>query len=356
MPAVSKTQAPRSYAELKRGVEDALLAGQRRVEQAKVLTYFETGRLINEHVRVAGSRADYGSQVLDRLARDLEIAKTTLYQCTQFARYFADTSIFRHGGKLGWAHYRLLCQVDDAAQRTALLSQTLKNDWTSPELQERVRTFNATSAETSAGTNGNNDARPPSPPKLLTAKHGTPGLYPIIARHDALAVDLGFKLYRPLDKCAASLRLSKAGDIVRVDDAGEFSRAADATKADLFTYRALHVRVVDGDTLAVTIDLPPHHQIDKKLRLRGLNTPEMDTAAGKAAKRFVQHLVDSAAAITLTTTKPDKYDRYLADVFLSSASGSQPSALDSQLVFLNNALLENGHAHRMETVPPAELL
>lgn len=67
---------PRTDAALKRGVEDALLAGQRRVEQAKVRTYFKTGRLINEHVRVTGGRADYGSHVLERLARDLEIVRT----------------------------------------------------------------------------------------------------------------------------------------------------------------------------------------------------------------------------------------------------------------------------------------
>src|SRR3954471_14773096 len=107
-----RSPAPSIYAELKRGVEEALFRGQRRVEQARVLTYFETGRLINEHVRLTGERAGYGAQVLDRLARDLSIARTTLYQCTQFARYFP---IVRHGGQFGqlsWAHYRLLCQVE----------------------------------------------------------------------------------------------------------------------------------------------------------------------------------------------------------------------------------------------------
>jgi endonuclease YncB( thermonuclease family) len=56
---------------------------------------------------------------------------------------------------------------------------------------------------------------------------------------------------------------------------------------------------------------------------------------GKAAKRFTESLVARAAAVTICTTKPDKYDRYLADVFLTTDAGE---------VFLNNALLENGHA------------
>ena len=330
----------RSYAELKRGVEVALLAGQRRVEQARLLTYFETGRLINEHVRAAGSRAGYGSQVLDRLARDLEIARTTLHQCTQFARYFP---IVRHGGQLSWAHYRLLCQVDDEAQRTALLTQAMKNDWTSPELQERVRTFNAATADT--GTSDENDA---SKPKLLTARHGTPGLFPVVARHEGLALDLGFKMYRPLPAAEIHALKLAAGSIVRVDDAGTFVRESEATKADLFTYRTLDCRVVDGDTLAVTIALTPQHEIDKKLRLRGINCPEMDTPEGKAAKRFTQGIVDQAKSLVLTTTKPDKYDRYLADVFGAPAAGEE--------IFLNNALLENGYALRMDSGATVELL
>jgi hypothetical protein len=36
--ALISATAPRTYAELKRGVEETLLAGQRRVELAKVLT------------------------------------------------------------------------------------------------------------------------------------------------------------------------------------------------------------------------------------------------------------------------------------------------------------------------------
>ena len=57
-------------------------------------------------------------------------------------------------------------------------------------------------------------------------------------------------------------------------------------------------------------------------------------------------------AVTINTSKPDKYDRYLADVFLEgdfsqlSAFNSQPAA-DGGL-FLNNALLENGHAVRKD--------
>ena len=78
----------------------------------------------------------------------------------------------------------------------------------------------------------------------------------------------------------------------------------------------------------------------EKFRLRGIDCPEMNTAEGKAAKRFVDRLMSDAEEITVATSKVDKYDRYLADVYLRLRSGKE--------VFLNNALLENGHAVRMD--------
>jgi endonuclease YncB( thermonuclease family) len=70
----------------------------------------------------------------------------------------------------------------------------------------------------------------------------------------------------------------------------------------------------------------------------------MDTAAGKAAKRYAEALFANSLQVTIYTTKPDKYDRYLADVFLS---GTKKSG-DEERVFLNNALLRDGHATRKD--------
>lgn len=116
--------------------------------------------------------------------------------------------------------------------------------------------------------------------------------------------------------------------------------------------------------LIVALEIAPGVLLEEKLRLRGLDCPEMNTPEGKAAKRFVDALLPADAAVTLTTTKPDKYDRYLADVFVDAKSGSvlQSSAANVPLTkapsaalspraapfFLNNALLENAHATRKD--------
>ena len=84
----------------------------------------------------------------------------------------------------------------------------------------------------------------------------------------------------------------------------------------------------------------PSGRQTQTLRLRGIDCPEMNTPEGKAAKRYVEALVNEAEEITITTSKADKYDRYLADVFLHLRSGGE--------VCLNNALLENDHAVRFD--------
>ena len=112
------------------------------------------------------------------------------------------------------------------------------------------------------------------------------------------------------------------------------------TKAELYTYAVSLRRVIDGDTLVVELDVAPLTRLELKLRLRGLDCPEISTAEGRAAKRYAEGLLAAAGGLTVSSTKPDKYDRYLADVFITGASGEE--------IFLNNDLLEDGHAVRKD--------
>ncbi len=343
--------APRTYAELRRRVQTALLVGQRQIEAAKVRTYWETGRLISEHLRLHEQRPEYGTEVMLRLANDLEIHQSVLYRCVGFARAFP---IFATWRKLTWAHYRLLIQVEDKKQRRALTVEADRKGWTVRQLVEHLRPIallKGSSNGNGAGSNGSGTHKP------LVPKRGTVGIYQIVANGDSLALDLGFTSY--LDLTEAQARGLKAGSLVRLESNGNITKAKDAQTSDLFTYRAEVIRVVDGDTLWMKIYLRPRHWLKEKLRLRGLDCPEMDTPEGQAAKRFVQALVNQATSVTITTTKPDKYDRYLSDIYLETNAGSLSaiarrakadlSADLSADLFLNNLLLENGHAVRKDS-------
>lgn len=319
---------PKTYAALRRGVESVVLEGRQQIERAWVQTYHECGRLIYEHLLLQKERAAYGSYVFRQLAADTGIDIRTLQQSVQFYRCFP---IARHGAQLSWAHYRALVQVDDAEKREQLLHDTVRLGWTSPQLVERVRALNSRSAERSPEAESLLASV-----KLLAVKRGTPGVFRVIARGETRAVDLGFKLYLALDDDSPLA----SGDFVIFDPRGRPVAATEASKSDLFTYVATVRRVIDGDTLEAEIRLPRGYVHQLKLRLRALDCPEMDTVAGKAAKRFAEALVAAATAVTIVTSKPDKYDRYLADVYIPDGT--------AEFIFLNNELLKNGHAIRKD--------
>jgi micrococcal nuclease len=339
----------RTFEVLVREVKETLLEGRRRIEQATVFGNWETGRLINVHILLNQHRADYATHVFTQLAQRTGISQRLLYQCSQFNRTFPN---LHHGANLGWSHYRLLCQVGNPAARARLATEARRRRWTAPELEDRVRQLNLT-APASEAANGNNEHDSPElgvdTPKLLTPKRGTPGLYPVVTRPAGIALDLGFKMFLPLGADEVKQLRIGPGAIVRATDDGTLVPEREAARTELFTYSASEIRVIDGDTLAVTIALPPGREIDKKLRLRGINCPEMDTAVGRAAKHFVQALVDPAQSLVVTTTKPDKYDRYLADIHIQTVAGSE-----SGEIFLNNMLLENGHAVRSDGSAPSD--
>ena len=275
-----------------------------------------------------------------RIAADLHISDRVLYRCAAFARCFP---ILTGRSEFTWAHYRVLCEVPDPAQRRELARRAAREGWTADNLEQRVRALAASIAplaELSAGT-------PPSGRvALLTPKRGTPGVGRVIDSGAGLVVDLGFATYLDLPASAGRARASSlahaAGDFVRVTGDG-VERAKAATKADLFTYAAEILKVVDGDTLWVKIYLRPRHWVKQKLRLRDLDCPEIATPEGKVAKRFTESLVPAGSAVTICTTKPDKYDRYLADVFVNVTSDKGRVA-SGEDVFVNNELLTNGHA------------
>lgn len=118
-----------------------------------------------------------------------------------------------------------------------------------------------------------------------------------------------------------------------------------------FTYAAKVERVVDADTVDVELDLGMRVYLRTRLRVAGIDAPEMSTDAGKAAKCFVldqlcaatehrePHISDRDCLfvpVTVRTSKPDKYGRALADVVFRDMQGADLN--------LGTVLVDDGHA------------
>jgi endonuclease YncB( thermonuclease family) len=169
-----------------------------------------------------------------------------------------------------------------------------------------------------------------------------------------LKVDQGFRIYKTAFESGLKLR---ANDIVESQKtkAGVYRliRSRRGEKS-LFTYRARIESVVDGDTLRVEIDIGFGNVTRQYLRLRGINTPEMDTSEGVAAKTAVERILKDVSFIFFTSSHADKYGRFLADVFIPGkkflrewAKGTAILNPANDLIFLNNELLYRHLAVRM---------
>lgn len=91
----------------------------------------------------------------------------------------------------------------------------------------------------------------------------------------------------------------------------------------MYEYKATVLRVVDGDTYDIDVDLGFSARIKHRFRLNGIDTPETwrprneaEREHGEKAAEFVRGLIEGKT-ITLCSHKLGIYGRYDADITLS---------------------------------------
>lgn len=106
----------------------------------------------------------------------------------------------------------------------------------------------------------------------------------------------------------------------------------------LYTYNASIVRIIDGDTLVLDIDLGLSvWRHNEHIRLAGINAPELANAGGKESRDYLRALLPIGTTVKITTTKDrrEKYGRYLGTISL-------PNSLPGDTV--NARMWKTGHA------------
>ena len=111
----------------------------------------------------------------------------------------------------------------------------------------------------------------------------------------------------------------------------------------MYEYRVKKVlKVVDGDTIDVDIDLGFDISYTQRVRLAGIDTPESRTTdkkekeLGLEVKDKLKKAIDAATSVVIKTEKPDsseKYGRILGWIFL-----------DDNKVSINQTLIDEGYA------------
>lgn len=104
----------------------------------------------------------------------------------------------------------------------------------------------------------------------------------------------------------------------------------------MYNYKAKIIAVYDGDTVTAVVDLGFLISKEMKLRLYGIDTPELRGAEkeeGKKVRDIVREMIlDKEVTIRSYKDKQGKYGRYLANIILEDG------------LELNQWLVDNGHA------------
>jgi micrococcal nuclease len=95
-----------------------------------------------------------------------------------------------------------------------------------------------------------------------------------------------------------------------------------------YIYKATVTYIVDGDTVDVIVDLGFNIFHKVRLRLNGIDTPELrdrdpeKRARGVEARRRVIELLQDREVV-IESKKTDKFGRWLADIYLESTNINQ---------------------------------
>ena len=103
----------------------------------------------------------------------------------------------------------------------------------------------------------------------------------------------------------------------------------------MFTYTAKIIKVYDGDTVTAKIDCGFHLNFTEKVRLYGINAPELrgkERPEGLKARDYLRELIlDKEVTIKTIKDRKGKYGRYLGEIFIGTVN-------------INKKLVKKGHA------------
>ena len=106
----------------------------------------------------------------------------------------------------------------------------------------------------------------------------------------------------------------------------------------MYQYEAQVLKVIDGDTLDLFIDLGFKVGFNTRIRMIGIDTPEKWFPYGKVVKAYLKQELEGNT-IFLDVTKKDKYGRYLGVVYLNK---NDEQSVNDKLIEINMAKAYHG--------------
>ncbi len=137
------------YQNLIQQIGGLLHQGRQQASQAVnnllVQTYWQIGQHIVEFEQGGKAKSDYGSELLDKLSKDLTLnygkgfSRSNLFQMRLFYTKFQ--KIQTVSGKLSWSHYVEIIKADNELEINFYTKQCEKENWSVRELKRQMKSM-----------------------------------------------------------------------------------------------------------------------------------------------------------------------------------------------------------------------
>lgn len=320
-------------AEISSMYESTMIMGVTARRQHKVKTFWRMGRRLMKEGR---GRSTYGERVLERLAQDLTaqygagFKGRTVRYIRDFGRAYEESDLV---DGLSWNHYKLLMGVDDAALREALAERVAAEGIPVAQLRTMVKRGDPL-GEIALDLD-----------RLLAPRQARMGLARLLVDSFGSGsgfLDLGFYCMVPVRSREMKGLAHRA--MVRISGVAGAGNVRSMRLKEVrcgggerYCYDGVMIDVVDGDTVLVRLHLGLGVYHSVRLRLRGVNAPELATAEGQKAQAFVKGRVKPGDSVRVLTYGLDTYGRWIGDLFCNREE-----------LFMNRALIEGGLARYVD--------
>ncbi len=329
---------PQLLAELQAHVTKTHTTLAEIVTRQKVEMAWKIGESVDKYLSKNEQTNSYGKYLFEKLEGDLGISRSVLYKMQRF--YQTYPQLPQDNSKLNWSHYRILSGVSKASERKRLEGFVQENSWDSHELQREVKKTKIAQIQQQSHSK-------PKPEKQtkLTPRRGKLFSYNLVKfkGDENFKIDCGFDIFRDVEEALP------AGDVAVIETVKESRnyvlKKSTTPTQKLHTYKARLDRVVDGDTLYVILDLGFKTFHREKLRLRGIDAPELETVEGAKSTAALKNILKTTPFLVVKTSAVDVYGRYVCDVFLPENSNeTDAQKVADSGIFLNQLLLDKGLA------------
>ena len=330
---------------LKSAFTDGLVDAQNVFHYQRVKTYWSVGKdIINISGRSNGALS-LGPKLYGRISAyiqeqlKLDIKSDTVKKIVYFSRNYNELP---KESALTFSHYVTLLGIKDPVLRSRIEKRAIDNNMNIIDLKNEI--YKLKISRQKAGKDNI---------EKLGVLRGEPYIYRVHSVRDVygkkdFVIDCGFKISVPVDAWGhkTNLDLFKSNtSVVRIEKLyGIYNIISDDERGDkVYTYSARVIRVVDGDTLDVNIDVGFGIWLDERLRLKSIDAPEAMTNAGKYSKQFLKKYLSKCPYIIIRTSKEEMYGRWLADIF-ALKDCSDPYKIAAEGEYINQVLLDEGLA------------